>query len=639
MSNPEISVVIRTFNEEKFLPDLLEALKRQSFQDFETIVVDSGSMDRTREIATQKADKLLPIESHDFTFGHSLNVGIQEASGKYIAIVSAHTLPFNEHWLGKLIEPLHDNNTAMVYGRQIGGKLSKFSETQDMRRTFGPKRAVLRPPKFFANNANSAVRKDLWLEHPFDESLLGLEDIEWAKYWMEHSYQVVYEPQAALYHIHAENWRQIRRRYYREAVAARWIGIKGTKHAIVNPVLEAARLLFDWGRFLYRDDAGRSSATRFREMARETTRFRVNKSIGTIKGLLDGGIMENPNAREKVLFDRTCQAVVISGPGEASLREVAIPEVKPGDVLIRVAYEAVCATDIEIYEGTLGYYKDGTAKYPIVPGHEFSGRVVSTGPNVNHLEVGDSVVAECIQSCGACEACKRENWIACEQRTELGVIGRNGGYGEYVVVPGRYVHRLPTDFDLMKACLCEPLAVALKGLKRLRRTWRDRKLKREVAVVGAGSLGHLCAQVLHLWGHHVMVMDRNPDRLDYFTGSGIEVSENLSRLHDFENLVEVTGNPEALNAILHESPAGARILLLGLPYAHGQYTFENIVAYDKMIVGSVGSAAKHFEMAIELLPQIDTRFFTEKILPISEYAQAWELTKSQKHLKVILEIS
>jgi glycosyltransferase involved in cell wall biosynthesis len=346
MSNPEISVVIRTFNEEKFLPALLDALNLQFFQDFETIVVDSGSMDRTREIATQKADKLLPIESHDFTFGHSLNVGIQEASGKYIAIASAHTLPFNEHWLGKLIEPLHDNNTAMVYGRQIGGKLSKFSETQDMRRTFGPKRAVLRPPKFFANNANSAVRKDLWLEHPFDESLLGLEDIEWAKYWMERSYQVVYEPEAALYHMHAENWRQIHRRYYREAVAARWIGIKGTKHAIANPVLEAARLLFDWGRFLYRSDAGRSSATRFREMARETTRFRVNKSIGTIKGLLDGGIMENPNAREEILFDRTCKAVVIHAAGEAKFEEIEIPEVKPGDTLIRVAYEAVCATDI-----------------------------------------------------------------------------------------------------------------------------------------------------------------------------------------------------------------------------------------------------------------------------------------------------
>jgi 2-desacetyl-2-hydroxyethyl bacteriochlorophyllide A dehydrogenase len=595
-------------------------------------------MDRTREIAARKADKLLPIESHDFTFGHSLNVGIQEASGRYIAIVSAHTLPFNADWLSKLIEPLHDNNTAMVYGRQMGGKSSKFSETQDMQRAFGPKRAVLHPPRFFANNANSAVRKELWQQHPFDEGLLGLEDIEWAKYWMERNYQVVYEPEAALYHIHEENWRQIRRRYYREAVAARWLGIKRTKHAIINPALEAARLIFDWGRLLFSDDERQSGAMHFWDMAREATRFRANKSIGTVKGLLDGSIMENPNAREQILFDRTCKAVVISGPGEASLEEIEIPGIKPGDVLIRVAYEAVCATDIEIYEGTLGYYKDGTAKYPIVPGHEFSGRVVSIGPNVNHLEVGDCVVVECIQSCGTCEACRRENWIACRHRVELGVIGRNGGYTEYVMVPGRYVHRLPPDFDLLKACLCEPLAVVLKGLKRLRRTWRKRKAQKQCVVVGAGSLGHLCAQVLHLWGHKVMVMDRNPDRLDYFIGSGIEVSENLSRLHDFENLVEVTGNPEALDAVLHESPAGARILLLGLPYAHGQYTFENIVAYDKMIVGSVGSAAKHFDLAIELLPQIDTKFFTQKILPISEYAQAWELAKSQKHLKVILEI-
>jgi 2-desacetyl-2-hydroxyethyl bacteriochlorophyllide A dehydrogenase len=638
MKNPEISIVIRTFNEEKFLPNLLDALNRQSFQDFEIIVVDSGSMDRTLEIAKQKADMLLPIESHDFTFGHSLNVGIREASGKYIAIVSAHTLPFNAQWLGKLIEPLHDDNSAMVYGRQMGGKSSKFSETQDMRRTFGTKRAVLRPPQFFANNANSAIRKDLWLEHPFDESLLGLEDIEWAKYWMEHGYKVVYEPEAALYHIHEENWRQIRRRYYREAVAARGIGIKGTKYAFVTPIQEATRLIFDWGRFLYLGADKQSSAMRFWKMARETARFRANKATGTIKGLLDGGIIENPSAREEILFDRTGKAVVIHGVRDAALEDTEIPAVKPGEVLIRVAYTAVCSTDIEIYEGTLGYYKNGTAKYPIVPGHEFSGRVVNLGSNVIHLEVGDSVVVECIQSCGTCEACQRENWIACKQRIELGVIGRNGSYAQYVVVPGKFVHRLPPDFDMQKACLCEPLAVALKGLKRLRRTWRNRKARRQCAVVGAGSLGHLCARVLQLWGHQVMVFDRNPDRLGYFKGTGIEVSNNLSHLNNFENLVEVTGSPEALGAILHESPAGARILLLGLPYAHRQYTFENIVAYDKMIVGSVGSAAKHFEMAIELLPQIDTRYFTEKTLPISEYAQAWELARSQKHLKLILEI-
>jgi 2-desacetyl-2-hydroxyethyl bacteriochlorophyllide A dehydrogenase len=638
MNRPETSVVIRTFNEERFLSNLLTAIEQQTYRDYEAIVVDSGSLDRTREIAAQKADILLPIESRDFTFGHSLNVGIQQSSGKYIVIVSAHTLPFNEHWLENLITPLRDDNTAMAYGRQLGGRSSKFSEIQDMHRTFGPQRRVLRPPMFFANNANSAICKDLWQQHPFDEGLLGLEDIEWAKYWMERGYQVVYEPRAALYHIHEENWRQIRRRYYREAVAARWIGIQKSRHVIINPLLEAARLIFDWGRFLYPGEDSGSGSRHFLDMARETIHFRTNKSIGTIKGLLDGRISENPNLKNKILFDRTCKAVVIHGVHQATIEEVEIPEVKPGDALIRVAYEAVCATDIEIYEGTLGYYKNGEAKYPIVPGHEFSGRVVSVGPNVNHLEPGDPVVVECIQSCGACEACQRENWIACKQRTELGVIGRNGGYAEYVVVPGRYVHQLKPDFELMRACLCEPLAVALKGLKRLRRTWRDRKMQRQVAVVGAGSLGHLCARVLEHWGHRVTVFDQNRERLELFSDSDIAVSDKLSGLGDFESLVEVTGNPDALDGILHQSPAGARILLLGLPYARRQFTFENIVAYDKMLVGSVGSAAKHFDLAIDLLPQINTDVFMEKLLPLSRFKEAWEISKSGKHLKTILKI-
>ena len=639
MNHPESSVIIRTFNEEKFLPDLLMAIGQQTYRDYETIVVDSGSLDQTREIAAQKADKLLQIESRDFTFGHSLNTGIQQASGKYIVIVSAHTRPFDEHWLENLIEPLHGENTAMVYGRQLGGESSKFSEIQDMRRTFGMKRMILQPPRFFANNANAAVCKDLWQQYPFDEGLLGLEDIDWAKYWMERGYQVVYEPRAAIYHIHEENWQQIRRRYYREAVAARWIGIRGIKHAIVNPVEETARLIFDWGRFLYTNNARGTKTRRFGDMARETIRFRANKSIGTIKGLLDGGIMKNPNLKEKILFDRTCKAVVIRGVHQAGIEEIEIPEVKPGDTLIRVAYEAVCPTDIEIYEGTLGYYKNGTAKYPIVPGHEFSGRVVSVGSNVSHLEAGDPVVVECIQSCGSCEACQQENWIACSHRTELGVIGRNGGYSEYVVVPGRYVHQLPPDFDLMEACLCEPLAVALKGLKRLRRTWRDRKTKRHIAVVGAGSLGHLCVRVLEFWGHRVTVFDRSDERLGYFNDSKINVSNDLTGLVEFDTLVEVTGDPDALDAILHQSPAGARILLLGLPYAHRQYTFENIVAYDKMLVGSVGSAAKHFDLAIELLPQIKTDVFMKKVLPLSKFKEAWETVKSGQYLKTILKIT
>jgi glycosyltransferase involved in cell wall biosynthesis len=447
MSHPEISVVIRTFNEEKFLPALLDALSGQAVQNFETIVVDSGSLDRTREIAAQKADQLLRIQSHDFTFGHSLNVGIRNASGRYIVIVSAHTLPADDQWLIKLIEPLQASRTAMVYGRQLGGEASKFSETQDMRRTFGSDREILQPPNFFANNANSAIRKDLWQQHLFDESLPGLEDIEWAKYWMERDYQVVYEPTAALYHIHKESWRQVRRRFYREAIAARRIGIKNLKHAWFTPPIEAIYTLLDLATGCFSFNKSRRKTRKYFDFAREAMLFRINKTIGTVKGLLDGDVMENPAVRENIYFDRTCKAVVIHGPGRASLDEVEVPEVKPGDVMIRVAYESICATDLEILDGTLGYYKDGLAQYPIIPGHEFSGRAVAFGPNVNHLQEGDPVVVECIQSCGVCTECKRDNWIACQSRTELGVMGHNGGYSELVVVPGRFVHRLPADFS------------------------------------------------------------------------------------------------------------------------------------------------------------------------------------------------
>jgi threonine dehydrogenase-like Zn-dependent dehydrogenase len=221
---------------------------------------------------------------------------------------------------------------------------------------------------------------------------------------------------------------------------------------------------------------------------------------------------------------------------------------------------------------------------------------------------------------------------------ELGVIGRNGGYSEYVVVPGHFVHRLPTGFDMQKACLCEPLAVALKGLKRLRRTWLNRKEPKRCAVLGAGPLGHLCASVLSLWGHQVTVFDRNPLRLGLFQDTLINISDNLSQLDEFENLIEVTGNPEALDAMIHQSPAGATILLLGLPYDQRKFNFESIVAYDKIVVGSVGSSTKHFKKAIELLPQIKTAVFLGKSLPLSEFAHAWELARAQKHLKIILKV-
>ena len=155
------------------------------------------------------------------------------------------------------------------------------------------------------------------------------------------------------------------------------------------------------------------------------------------------------------------------------------------------------------------------------------------------------------------------------------------------------------------------------------------------AVVGAGNL---CAQTLALRGHQVTVFDRNPSRLEYLSDLKISIANDLTQLHEYDVLVEVTGDPDALDSILHNSPAGATILLLGLPYAHRQFTFEKIVAFDKTVVGSVGSSAKDFADAITLLPQLETTSFFEKSLPLSDFAYAWELARSQKYLKVIFDV-
>jgi len=231
---PETSIIIRTFNEEKHIGNLLRAIKEQDHRDYEIIVVDSGSTDNTLKIAKNFTDNILEIDSKDFTFGYSLNKGCQQSQGKYIVLVSAHTLPVDNQWLKNLLAPFEDEKVAMVYGRQFGAQESKFSEKRDFQRLYSASSFNSELYPYFANNANSAIRKDIWQKHPFDEYLLGLEDIEWAKHAAEKGFLIHYKPEAAIYHIHTEKWYQVFNRYRREAIAAARIGLPHPPQARTN---------------------------------------------------------------------------------------------------------------------------------------------------------------------------------------------------------------------------------------------------------------------------------------------------------------------------------------------------------------------------------------------------------------------
>jgi glycosyltransferase involved in cell wall biosynthesis len=234
----EASIVIRTLNEERHLPNLLEGIKQQTFQDYEIVHVDSGSTDRTVEIVHQYTSNIFHIPQREFTFGRSLNLGCQHANGRYLVFVSAHVRPVDEHWLSNLIKPFEEPKIGMVYGRQLGVETTRIAEERDFLQNYGPTSKILLDEPL-SNNANSAIPKELWLQQPFDETLTGVEDVDWARKIQSKGYRVYYPANAAVYHIHEESLRQIYRRFKREGIANKQIfpDARFTKSQVIRGLL------------------------------------------------------------------------------------------------------------------------------------------------------------------------------------------------------------------------------------------------------------------------------------------------------------------------------------------------------------------------------------------------------------------
>ena len=214
----QISVVVRTLNESRFLDQLLDGIASQSMKADEILVVDSGSTDETVSIATSRGCRVFEIEPKRFTYGRSLNLGFAEAKGDIVVVVSAHVYPVHTDFLQQLTSPFQHEDVAMVYGRQVGDDSSKFSEKLLLEGWF-PGESEPWQTYPFANNANSAVRRVAWEQFKFDESLPALEDIEFAKRAQSRGWRVAYAPNAEVVHVHEEVWTQVKRRYQREASA------------------------------------------------------------------------------------------------------------------------------------------------------------------------------------------------------------------------------------------------------------------------------------------------------------------------------------------------------------------------------------------------------------------------------------
>lgn len=272
---PEASIIIRAYNEGRHIGRLLDSIQSQQFTDYEIILVDSGSTDDTRQIAAQYPVKIVNITPQEFTFGRSLNWGIQAASGDIIVNISAHCYPMHDQWLAQLVATFADEKIAVAYGMQRGDVRNKYSEHQFFAHYY-PEISNPQQEDPFCNNANAAIRRALWEQNPYDESLTGLEDLAWSGWAMEQGYHIAYVAEAGIIHVHEERPAQVYNRYRREAIAM--------KHILPNSHYRFRYFLRLWLTNVLKDWRAALAEKVFSRVAWEIVWFRFMQFWGTYRG-------------------------------------------------------------------------------------------------------------------------------------------------------------------------------------------------------------------------------------------------------------------------------------------------------------------------------------------------------------------
>ncbi len=218
------SVVIPIINAAELLPALLDRLAAQEpAPPAEVILVDSGSADNPRAIASQRAHvRVIPIDK--FSHGRSRNLGVQAAAGEFVVLMTQDALPRDNQWLAALLAPLADPAVAAVFSRQVPRADAPPTEQFFLNYHFPPgaprrwQADARAAPAFgrtvFFSNVSAAIRRDCLLQHPFDEALIMSEDQQLARDLLAAGHAIVYQPASAVIHSHRYSLGMAFRRYF-----------------------------------------------------------------------------------------------------------------------------------------------------------------------------------------------------------------------------------------------------------------------------------------------------------------------------------------------------------------------------------------------------------------------------------------
>jgi D-arabinitol dehydrogenase (NADP+) len=336
------------------------------------------------------------------------------------------------------------------------------------------------------------------------------------------------------------------------------------------------------------------------------------------------------------------KALVYSEPKKFSIQEVDTPKFSDCQVLIKVVKCGICKTDVHIHNGAF------ISKFPLTPGHEFTGTIESVGSKVTGFKPGDRVVADNTVLCGECYYCRRNQPLYCENFYSLGVTGP-GGFAEYVAVNHDKVFKIKDHLSFDTASFAEPTACAIHGMDLI-----DVQNGDNVLMFGSGPTGIILAQLLKYGGvGNLVVAAPSQFKLDILDKLGIQtikIERNNDSINEkaikalcpqgYDIIIDATGSAEITQSCFKYTKMGSKIVVYGVCDAEDTIKVSPYEVFSKelKIIGSF--AQTHcFDRAINALETgiVKVDDLISHQFSLADYAKGLETVMSGKEsIKVLI---
>lgn len=338
-------------------------------------------------------------------------------------------------------------------------------------------------------------------------------------------------------------------------------------------------------------------------------------------------------------------AAVLYGKENLQVEPVAVPEIAPGDMLVRVQVALTCGTDVKVFQR--GYHARMIVP-PAVFGHELAGDVVAVGDRVTKFQVGQRVVAANSAPCEVCYFCKRGQQNLCED-----LLFNNGAYAEYIRIPGRIVDRntyvIPEHVSYQDAALVEPLACVLRGLEETGIRPGD-----NVSIIGLGPIGLMFVRLAKVYGARVIAIGRRKTQLDRAAAMGADelistanVPQPAGTVREMTNgkgadiAIEAVGNPETWHWAVDMVRRGGTVNFFGGCPNESRVSLDTSLLHYSEITckASFHHTPGHIRKALDIVANgdISARDFVNREEPLANLLEVMRhLMSHNGHLKTAI---